>query len=105
MLADDMAEGADADLDKHAQELAEKALQKLPEPVRALKLPKVKEGILKRLLDQSSAEPPLQAAMPAPPTTNTCITAVREAPPPPPPPCLQQQQQQQHHQQLGRHCN
>jgi len=97
-----MAREAEADLDKQAHELAEKALHKLPEPVRALKLPKVKEGILKRLRDQSAAELPPQAAVPTPSTANTCSIAVKEAPPPPPPPSLQRQlkqPQQQHHQQ------
>jgi len=45
---------ADDELDRQAQTMAEKALENLPESARSAKLPKVKEGILKRLRAQAA---------------------------------------------------
>eukprot|EP00927_Polykrikos_kofoidii_P047604 TRINITY_DN41858_c0_g1_i1.p1 TRINITY_DN41858_c0_g1~~TRINITY_DN41858_c0_g1_i1.p1 ORF type:complete len:651 (+),score=136.23 TRINITY_DN41858_c0_g1_i1:215-2167(+) len=92
----------EAELECQAQVMAEKALAALPEGVRASKIGKVKEGILKRLKDQAQAAgggatatpasvPAVAQGVPAaaatvasapPPPT----TASASAPPPPPPP-------------------
>lgn len=76
-------DAADAELDAQAQVMAEKALAMLPESVRATKIGKVKEGILKRLKDQAAKAAggqPVQVspAGPAPPPPS--------GPPPPPTP-------------------
>lgn len=90
----------EVELDRQAQEMAEKALQSLPDAVRTLKLPKVKDGILRRLREQAKVESDSQAcpqgsalsplepssaealAPPAPPQPPS-------VPPPPPPPRIQ----------------
>lgn len=77
-------DAADAELDAQAQVMAEKALEKLPENIRATKIAKVKEGILKRLkaqAEKAASGAPVQAVgapatAPPPP----------EGPPPPPQP-------------------
>lgn len=68
---------ADAELDVQAQVMAEKALEKLPPEVRATKIAKVKEGILKRLKDQAA-----KAAGGA--SAQTVVAPSGQAPPPPP---------------------
>lgn len=73
----------DAELEKQAQAMAEKALAALPEGARALKIAKVKEGILKRLKAQaaSAPSPAVGSAAPSLPTAGMAV-----APPPPGPP-------------------
>eukprot|EP00439_Symbiodinium_sp_Y106_P076448 s294_g15.t1 len=56
----------DAELERQAQGMAEKALAALPEGVRAAKIAKVKEGILKRLREQANAAGAAAPAAPAP---------------------------------------
>lgn len=82
-MADD-----DTKLDAQAQAMAEKALEKLPMEIRAAKIGKVKEGILKQLKakaveksapSKSSGAPPAAAAPVRPP-----MVAPVAAPPPPP---------------------
>lgn len=104
LTADDDAADGEAELDpldRQAQALAEKALEKLPVAVRALKLPKVKEGILKRLREQGQAQGrpaaggQAQAAAPAAaPAESQPAPPVPEEPaapqPPPPPPPAEQ---------------
>jgi len=70
----------DAELEMQAQAMAEKALEKLPEGVRAVKIEKVKEGILKRLKAQAANGPGAGAGA-APTAPNT-----QPRPPPAPPP-------------------
>jgi hypothetical protein len=67
----------DAELDAQAQVMAEKALEKLPPELRATKIAKVKEGILKRLKDQAA-----KASGGAP--TQSMVSPAGAAPPPPP---------------------
>eukprot|EP00442_Polarella_glacialis_P042045 CAMPEP_0115113486 /NCGR_PEP_ID=MMETSP0227-20121206/41401_1 /TAXON_ID=89957 /ORGANISM="Polarella glacialis, Strain CCMP 1383" /LENGTH=55 /DNA_ID=CAMNT_0002513527 /DNA_START=62 /DNA_END=225 /DNA_ORIENTATION=+ len=53
---------SEEELEKQAQAMAEKALAALPEGARALKIGKVKEGILKRLKAQAAAASPVAPA-------------------------------------------
>eukprot|EP00927_Polykrikos_kofoidii_P043320 TRINITY_DN3737_c0_g1_i1.p1 TRINITY_DN3737_c0_g1~~TRINITY_DN3737_c0_g1_i1.p1 ORF type:complete len:785 (+),score=143.31 TRINITY_DN3737_c0_g1_i1:106-2355(+) len=95
-FADDAIAAAaeqEAELDRQAQALAETALEKLPESVRALKLPKVKEGILKRLKAQVAPQlQPTPASIGvAPDVQGGHVSLAQEqlasaVPPPPPPP-------------------
>jgi len=99
-----MAENGDAELDKQAQAMAEKALAALPEGARAAKIAKVKDGILKRLKEQAakaagaspqvgsaaapcmaSAGAPLPPPGPSPPVAPIGMPAAPPPPPTPPP--------------------
>lgn len=92
----DRMDADDAELDVQAQVMAEKALAALPEGVRAAKMPKVKEGILKRLKAQAAKAAPPQPAG-APPATAyypgydaqsapAMLGGMGQPPPPPDPP-------------------
>lgn len=79
----------DEDLERQAQAMAEKALEKLPESVRATKIDKVKEGILKRLKAQASgpAAAPVSGPVPGPGApVAPAAPPPPSAPAPPPPP-------------------
>jgi len=93
------ATAEDAELEAQAQAMADKALAALPEGARAVKMAKVKEGILKRLRDQAaksaaaaaaSLPPPGQPApppgQPAPPPMAMGGLGAQPPPPPAPPP-------------------
>lgn len=74
----------DMDLEKQAHVMAESALSALPESVRAGKLEAVKEGILRRLRDQSMKSMAPETAWAAPSND----VPVQTAPPPAPPPVV-----------------
>lgn len=80
----------EAGLEQQAEQMAAKSLASLPAKAREAKLPAVKAGILKRLLEQATrGKPVLDAPVAAPPPAPAAAPAAGDAGPrgaPPPPP-------------------
>eukprot|EP00933_Yihiella_yeosuensis_P006758 TRINITY_DN111535_c0_g1_i1.p1 TRINITY_DN111535_c0_g1~~TRINITY_DN111535_c0_g1_i1.p1 ORF type:complete len:462 (-),score=126.30 TRINITY_DN111535_c0_g1_i1:47-1432(-) len=82
----EQGKGIDKELERQAEEMAEKTLQNLPPSVRAAQALKVKHSILKRLKQELADKPKVDETGGSSMAQSSSADSTEAVPPPPPPP-------------------